>query len=63
MTRMIAEYLDRESRHRAVYINIDENATSDEREKSVREQIAKASPGFIKVRRYYRKPLNVRGKP
>ena len=63
MTRMIAEYLDHEAKHRATYINVDENATSDERERSVREQIAKASPGFIRVRRYYRKPENVRGKP
>ncbi|MEW6511854.1 MAG: hypothetical protein AB1428_12960 [Bacteroidota bacterium] len=62
MTRFIAEYVDRQSRRRACYVDIDEGEKPDARDSAVRKQIEKLSPHFIRVVKYYRAPANTRGK-
>lgn len=60
---VIIEYLDREAKHRACLADVDMDAPAVKRDAVIASVVAKRSPEFIKVRRYYREPENRRGKP
>jgi hypothetical protein len=59
---MIVEFIDTESKHRARYVDVDETAPVDVRDRSTKLQVEGRDMKISRIRTYRRAPAETRGK-